>query len=255
MAKKKKTTRTPKKKTAKGKKATTRKATQKTKKKKKAAKKSKSKKAAKKTAKVKKKPAKKKTKTTIPKTGPLKLMVASTVYGFETEITQLCGILSAYGYDILNSHIGTIRVPHRTNPTQACVKAVGQCHVFLGIGRPFYGSGITHKEFSEAIRLDKPRWFVTHSYVTFSRQLFRQYKYDKKKKKPIPLSITFEKTPVMDDLRVIDMYEEAICASAGIDDRRWAQEFFHFAELLTFVETNFKDLEWMREQCLEESKP
>ena len=59
----------------------------------------------------------------------------------------------------------------------------------------------------------------------------------------------------MDDLRVIDMYEEAICASAGIDDRRWAQEFFHFAELLTFVETNFKDLEWMREQCLEGNKP
>ena len=189
------------------------------------------------------------TKYVVPDDGPLNLMVASTVYSFGDQLTQLCGILSAYGYNVINSHIGTVRVPHGRNNTQACLDAVSQCHVFLGIIRPHYSSGITHKEIKEAIRLNRPRWFVTHSYVTFSRQLFRQYRWDSKKKEAIPLTIPFAKTPVMDSLRVIDMYEDAINVGGDIDQRRWAQEFFSFSELLKFVETNFRDHEWIRKQC------
>ncbi len=187
----------------------------------------------------------------MPDDGPLNLMVASTVYGFETELSQLCGILGTYGYNVINSHIGTVRVPRGKSNTQACLEAVGQCHVFLGIIRQFYGSGITHKEIKEAIELDRPRWFVTHSYVTFSRQVFRQYRWDNKKKKVIPLTIPFKKTPVLDNLGVIEMYEDAINAEGEIDERKWAQSFFHFPELMKFVETNFRDHEWMREQCKE----
>jgi len=164
-------------------------------------------------------------------------------------LSQLCAILKSYGYNVINSHIGTVRVPSGRSNTQACLDAVDQCHVFFGIIRQFYGSGITHKEISQAIKLNRPRWFATHSYVTFSRQVFRQYRWDSKKKQVTPLTIPFAKTPVMDSLGVIEMYEEAINSTGAIDQRKWAQDFFHFSELLTFVETNFHDHEWVREQC------
>ena len=79
----------------------------------------------------------------------------------------------------------------------------------------------------------------------------RQYRWDNKKKKVIPLTIPFKKTPVLDNLGVIEMYEDAINAEGEIDERKWAQSFFHFPELMKFVETNFRDHEWMREQCKE----
>lgn len=182
-------------------------------------------------------------------------MVASTVYGFDTELRQLCAVLKAYGYDVLNSHMGTVRVPHGKSNIQACVDAVGECHVFFGIIRPFYGSGITHAEVKEAIRLDRPRWFVAHSYVAFCRQLFRQYKAVPTQPKTLPVSIPFSKTPVMDNLKVIDMYEDAIDASGGIDERKWAQEYFDFSELMVYVETNFKNHEWIRQECMKGVMP
>ena len=228
MAKKKTTKRAPKKKTAKRKKA---KATRKVAKKK----------TTKKKKVVKKKPH------TVPATGPLKMMVASTVYGFQTELTQLCAVLQTYGYDVLNSHIRKIRVPHGKSNNQACLDAVGECHVFLGVIRQYYGSGITHNEIKEAKKLDRPRWFVAHAFVPFSQQVFRQYKKSKKQKKTLPVSISFSKTSVMDNLKVIDMYEDAINVEG---ERKWAQEFFEFSDLLEFVETNFKDHEWIRQQCL-----
>lgn len=179
----------------------------------------------------------------------LKIMIASTVYGFETEVSQLCGVLNSFGYEVLNSHIGTIRKPKGPGNVKACLDAVEQCDLFFGIIRQHYSSGITHKEIKEAIRLDKPRWFVAHAYVTFARQVFRQYRFNKNgtmKKKP---DIEFQKTPVMDDLRVIDMYDDAICATKPMNERDWAQEFFHFNELLTYVDTTFKDVDWIRKQC------
>lgn len=231
MAKKKKTTRTPKKKTA-GKKKTTKKT-----------------KATKKRKTTKKKPY------TVPATGPLKMMVASTVYGFQTELTQLCAVLKSYGYEVLNSHIRKIRVPHGKSNNQACLDAVGECHVFFGVIRQHYGSGITHNEIKEAKKLDRPRWFVAHAFVPFSQQVFRQYKKSKKQKKTLPVSISFSKTSVMDNLKVIDMYEDAINVEGADHERKWAQEFFEFSDLLEFVETNFKDHEWVRSECLKGVSP
>ncbi|WP_395138856.1 hypothetical protein [Armatimonas sp.] len=39
---------------------------------------------------------------------PIKIMVSSSVYGFEDTLTQLCAVLESYGYEVLNSHYGTI---------------------------------------------------------------------------------------------------------------------------------------------------
>jgi hypothetical protein len=105
----------------------------------------------------------------------LKMMVASTVHYFEDQLNQICAVLTGFGYEVWNSHIGTIPVhPGRSN-LENCVAAARDCDVFLGIVRPFYGSGrigdrsITHEEFLEAVRLRKPRWFLVHRAQEFYR--------------------------------------------------------------------------------------
>lgn len=94
---------------------------------------------------------------------PVRLMVASSVYGFESDLDQICGVLQAYGYTVLNSRLGTIPTHPNKSNLENCLDAVRQCDVFLGIVRPFYGSGkvgersITHEEMRLSIQLNKPR--------------------------------------------------------------------------------------------------
>jgi len=78
----------------------------------------------------------------VPTARKLKLMVASSVYHFEDQLRQICAVLTGFGYDVWNSHIGTIQVhPGRSNQ-ENCVVAAQTCDAFLGIIRPFYGSGV-----------------------------------------------------------------------------------------------------------------
>lgn len=183
----------------------------------------------------------------------IKLMLASTIYGFQTEITQLFGILKAYGYEVLNSHMNTIAgIPGKSN-TDACLAAVESCDAFFGIIRPFYSSGITHQEITKALVLNKPCWFAAHINVDFTRQLFKQYRFDPTgNKQPFPLA--FKKTPVMDNLKVLDLYDEVINDGKPIEQRRWAAQFFHFNELQQYVETTFRDIDAVRKRC-EEMNP
>jgi hypothetical protein len=69
-------------------------------------------------------------------------MVASSVYGFETDLNQLCGVLDGFGYEVWNSHLGTIQNHPGKSNLENCLQAVRQCDVFLGIIRPIYGTGI-----------------------------------------------------------------------------------------------------------------
>lgn len=170
----------------------------------------------------------------------LKIMVSSTVYHFKTELEQLCSALQGYKYHVLNSHIGTIYVPPGTSPQDACLAAVDECDFFFGIILPFYSSGITHQEFQRAIALNKPRGFLAHHDVAFTRQLLHQFMYD-----AAGARSTFslaKKTPVMDDLRVIDMYNEAVGDGLPLNRRLWAQEFYKFPlDGMPFVDTQFGD--------------
>ena len=55
----------------------------------------------------------------------LKIMVASTVYNFEDHLNQICAILIGFGYEVWNSHIGTIPTGKRDvklRPIQVCAK-------------------------------------------------------------------------------------------------------------------------------------
>lgn len=190
----------------------------------------------------------------------LKLMVASTVYHFENEIAKTCAILSGFGYEVWNSHIGTIpQHPGRSNQ-QICVDAAKSCDVFLGFIRPFYGSGkigrcsITHEEFRAAIRSRKPRWFMAHRDVPFARQLLKPYMF---KQNGDRTKFKLKKNLVLDDLRVIDLYNDAIQNDVPAARRRghWVQEFYKLDEVLFYIEKQFKDVDRIRHICREMRTP
>jgi len=188
----------------------------------------------------------------MPRNQTLKLMVASTVYHFEDQIIQICAVLTGYGYEVWNSHIGTIPLHSGRSNQQICVAAARNCDVFLGFVRPFYGSGkigmrsITHEEFRAAIRHGKPRWFMAHRDVTFSRQLLKPYMFNRNGERT---SFKLRKNPVLDDLRVIDLYNDTIQNEVPAENRRghWVQEFYRLPEVLIHLENQFKDVERVRQ--------
>ena len=106
-----------------------------------------------------------------------------------------------------------------------------------------YSTGITHLEFQKAIAINKPRRFIAHSFVTFSRKLFAQYIYaDATKTQRNNFEI--QSTSVMDSIKVIDMYNDAVQINLAYEERKyhWVQEFFRPDEALRHVETLFRDI-------------
>lgn len=156
-------------------------------------------------------------------------------------------MLRGFGYDVIMSLEGSIYVPMGVSNEEACLNAVEECDLFLGIIFPRYGSGITHKEFLKAIELDKPRWFITHHYVTFAREILRQYMFRGTRKN---LNFTFKKTSMMDKVEVIDLYNDAIQDGIDASKRKshWVQPFFKITDVHLFLETQFKPIERRREE-------
>lgn len=175
----------------------------------------------------------------------IKIMLSSTVYNFKTEIEQIYATLTGYGYEVLCSHMGTVYNVPGKSPEESCLLAVEECDFFFGIIYPFYGSGITHAEFKKAIELNKPRGFLAHHDVAFARQLLMQFMIDAAGAKT-EFALT-KKTPVMDDLRVIDMYNDAVGDGLPLNKRLWAQEFYKYTlDGSAFVATQFGNKERFR---------
>lgn len=193
----------------------------------------------------------------------LTIMVSSTVYGIEELLDRIYSILTSYGYEVWMSHKGTLPVFSSRDAFQNCIEGVKRCDLFLGLITPHYGTGresadglsITHKEQQEAIRLDKPRWFLAHDHVVFARTLLS--KLLDEEGKPITGKLKIKKNAVMDDLKVIQMYDEAIRDELPLDERagNWAQkyqnpetamlfatsQFFRYKEVEKFIEENLKN--------------
>jgi Domain of unknown function (DUF4062) len=177
---------------------------------------------------------------------PVKIMVASTIYHFKTEIEQICATLKGFGYHVINSHIGTVR-NLGDDPPKACLNAVVHCDFFLGIILPSYSSGITHQEIQKAIAIDKPRCFLVDRDVTVARKLLEQFMYLDIKKRIKDPAFKFSKTSVLDDIRVIDMYNEAIQDTHPIHNRRWAHEFTRYhLDGAPYIDTQFSDMAFVR---------
>lgn len=184
---------------------------------------------------------------------PLTIMVSSTIYGAESDLDSIYGILNGFGYNVVMSKEGTVYVPAGMSPEEACMQAVNDCDLFLGIIFPRYGSGITHKEFKKAVELDKPRWFIAHHYVTFAREILKQYMFRGTRRNR---NFIFRKTGAMDNIKVVDMYNDAILNDIPFADRKsnWAQPFFKTPEIMLFLETQFKDVSKRRQELSQMSK-
>lgn len=181
-------------------------------------------------------------------------MVSSTVYGIEELLDLIYTLLSSFGYEVWMSHKGTVPVFSNQTAFENCLKAVETCNLFLGIITTSYGSGqdqddpaqrsITHHEILKAIELNKPRWLLAHEHVVFARALLNNLGFEKKRgRKKLKLK---KKSPLFDDLRILDLYEEAVVDNEPPDtiplaERKgnWVQKFRTHEDGSLFVSAQF----------------
>jgi len=190
------------------------------------------------------------------------VMVSSTVYGIEELLERIYAILTRFGYEVWMSHKGTVPVISTRTAFENCLHAVEQCDLFLNLITTHYGSGkedregfsITHRELLRAIELNKPRWILAHDQVVFARTLLTNLGYGNAKMRA---ELELKRNPVIDDLRVIDMYEAAIRHDIQFADRKgnWVQkfvtaedaqlyasaQFYRYQEVESFLEEHFKE--------------
>lgn len=174
------------------------------------------------------------------------ILVSSTVYGIEELLDRIYTLLTAFGYEVWMSHKGTLPVRSDRTAFENCLHAVEQCDLFLGIITTSYGSGkegtnlsIVHQEIKKAIELNKPRWLLAHDHVVFLRRFLRDIRRDEPEKR---LKLPLKKTAgSISDLRVIDMYEDAIRQSEPFPERNgnWVHKFASDEEALHFATAQF----------------
>jgi hypothetical protein len=180
----------------------------------------------------------------------LTIVVSSTVYGIEELLERVYTLLTSYGYEVWMSHKGTLPVRSDRTAFENCLAAVEKCDLFLGIITPYYGSGrdpmkpeelsITHQEMRLAIELKKPRWILAHDHVVFARSLLANLGFqgaDGRKQ------LSLKKKPILDDLRILDMYEEATIEAEDTPladrDGNWVQKFQNTEDGSLFVGAQF----------------
>lgn len=199
----------------------------------------------------------------------LTVMVSSTVYGIEELLDRIYDLLTAFGYEVWMSHKGTVPVFSNRTTFENCLKAVDDCDLFLGVITPQYGSGkdpddpkalsITHYEIIQAINLNKPRWILAHDHVVFARSLLNNLGFKGKKGRA---KLTLKKSNVIEDLRVLDLYEDATLNKERPDaiplaERagNWVQkyrtteegsvfvaaQFFRYQDVEAFIKENFRN--------------
>jgi len=183
----------------------------------------------------------------------LTMMVSSTVYGIEELLDRVYTLLTEYGYDVWMSHKGTVPVRSDRTAFENCLAAVEKCDLFLGIITTHYGSGqnpnrpddrsITHREIQKAIELRKPRWILAHDHVVFARSLLNNLGFEGKQGRQ---TLKLKKRPVLDDLRVLDLYEEATIDHRNVPladrDGNWVQKFRSMEDGSLFVGSQFSGI-------------
>jgi hypothetical protein len=188
---------------------------------------------------------------------PLKVMISSSVYGAQSLLRQTYATLLGFGYDVICSPVGTLPVNPKASNLNNCLRAVGECDIFIGFIRPIYGSGrdskvdksISHLELEKAIELDRPRWMLAHSSVVKMRSLVRHVFYRKdgtrNNQKFKELKGEF------DDPRVIEMYELAADSRSrkpwSQRVNHWVHEYHYDFEALDFISAQFGNPERIAE--------
>lgn len=173
------------------------------------------------------------------------VMISSTVYGVEELLDRIYAVLTQFGYEVWSSHAGTMPTNSSISAFDNCIQAVEGCDLFLGLITTQYGSGvakgeisITHQELLKAIELNRPRWLLAHDHVVFARTLLSNLGHKTAvQRAELPL----KKSAVLDDLRVIDMYEAAIRNEIQFKDRtgNWVQKFVSPEDALRYATSQF----------------
>jgi hypothetical protein len=182
------------------------------------------------------------------KKNEVKIMVGSTVYGFEDQLSQIVAQFNTLGYKVLNSHHGSIKVNPNLSNLDNCLKAVEECDLFLGIIRPYCGTGnigeknISFEEIKEAIRLKKPYWFLIHRDVVYTCLLLKKMKLKSGDEVLFTDNRLFDK-------RSIEMYEHVIKYHIDVTLRNgnWAQEFYRLDEMMVYINAQFTDKDFINE--------
>jgi hypothetical protein len=191
----------------------------------------------------------------------LTIMVSSTVYGIEELLEQVYALLNGFGYEVWCSHKGTVQVYPNQTALHSCLTAVAKCDLFLCIITSQYGSGVipgqlgfTHQELLKAIELNKPRWILAHHNVPFARSLFMKLgcktaehrksllaKLGYSTKKDLE-DLRKREQAVIDDFRIIDMYDAAIRRDLKTYQARtgnWVQKFSSDQDAKLFATAQF----------------
>ena len=179
--------------------------------------------------------------------GKIEIMVASSVYGYEDQLNQICGLFEQLGYQPVNSHYRTMRTDPSKSNLENCLYATRNCDAFFGILRPFYGSGIigdisiTHEEMKLAIILKKPRWFIAHRDIRVARVLLKQFMYNGDGSPND--SFHYQPTKLLDDIRVIDLYNDTIQNDIPPEERvgHWTEEYFSLDDIIKVIHIQFND--------------
>jgi hypothetical protein len=181
----------------------------------------------------------------------IKVLVASTIYGYQDQLSAIYSQLDSYRYDVMNSYMGTVYAGADKSNIANCLDAVEECDAFLGIIRPEYGSGvigetsITHEEVLKAILLKKARWFLVDSKVVFARQLLNHAEIvDRHTLKPIKMENIIIRPNKMIDVRCIDIYNLVTKDKVPPNERigHWAQEYHDLPGMQRYIEGQFRDV-------------
>lgn len=182
-----------------------------------------------------------------------KLMLASTVYGFEDQLSKIIHDVAKRDFNVLSSFQGSIKVNPNLSNLENCVHAVDEANWFLGIVRPYYGTGnikeknITFEEIKTAIQLKKRRWFYIHRDVIFAEKIMGsiQVNNPEDSKTEIP-NVLLPNQSIAKE--AIDLYNHVIKndeKQLELRNGNWAQEFFVFTEALIYVRSQFLDFKFV----------
>lgn len=179
--------------------------------------------------------------------GKIEIMVASTVFGYEDQIDQVCGLFQQMGYHPVNSHYRTMPTDPSLSNLENCLEAVRKCDAIFGIIRSYYGTGIigptsiTHEEMKLAIHLKKPKWFIAHRDIRVARVLLKQYMYNGDG--TTNNGFQYHSTKLLDDIRLIALYNDTIQNDISAEERvgHWTEEYFNLKDIIKVIQTQFTD--------------
>lgn len=202
----------------------------------------------------------------------IKIFVSSTVYDFETQLTDVFAMLDSMGYEVYMSKKGTIPLDSTLNTFVNCVEAVEKCDVFLCFIRPLLGSGIykgeeksvTEREIDAAIACGMPRFVMADYRVEFAHKFLIMKNWEpeiipafiKKQKDEDGKVVEYQIPNNLIHPHALRMYRTAIRREVRPETDRtgnWVQpfrvvqEYSELNDIRTFIEAQFHDVERVRD--------